>query len=74
MTGFKREFRYLVFKFKDVNKYLTETEKEMLMSITRKVAKGRADDMKMPIECVVVESDWPEYEPTWDAIEQRMKS
>ena len=24
-----------------------------------------------PLGCVVVESDWPEYEPTWRAIEAR---
>lgn len=74
MPDFEREFRYLVLKFIDVNKYLTETEKEMLLAITKKVAKGRADECKMPLECVVVESDWPEYEPTWAAIEARMKA
>lgn len=24
------------------------------------------------MECVIVESDWPEYEPTWKAIEARV--
>jgi len=71
---FEREFRYLVMKFKDVNKYLTDTEKEMLLAITRKIAKGRCDDIKMPLDCVVVESDWPEYEPTWKAIEERLNA
>jgi hypothetical protein len=71
---FEREFRYLVMKFKDVNKYLTDSEKEILLTLTKRVAEGRCDDGKMPLDCVVVESDWPEYEPTWAAIEQRMKA
>lgn len=55
-----------------MNKYLADTEKEVLLSLAKKVAKGRADDIKIPLECVVVEQDWPEYEPTWMAIEERM--
>jgi NTP pyrophosphatase (non-canonical NTP hydrolase) len=27
---------------------------------------------KPPLKCLVIESDWPEYEPTWKAIEARM--
>jgi len=72
MSEFEREFRYLVMKFKDVNKYLVDTEKEVLLALTKKIANGRSDDMKMPLDCVVVESDWPEYEPTWKAIENRI--
>lgn len=69
---FEREFRYLVFKIKDISKYLTIEEKEKFLVITSKISKGRAEDGKMPIDCVVVESDWPEYEPTWAAIEARV--
>lgn len=72
MAGFKREDRYLIMKFKDVRKYLTDTEKEILIALTKKITKGRCDDEKDQLDCVVVESDWPEYEPTWRAIEERM--
>jgi len=72
MPDFEREFRYLVMKFKDVNEYLSDAEKEILLVLVKKIATGRADAGKMPLECVVVESDWPEYEPTWEAIKARM--
>lgn len=72
MKEFVREYRYLVLKFKDINKYLSAEDKAEILRIAHKVAKGRCDDGKMPIECVVVESDWPEYEPTWEMIEKRM--
>ena len=72
MPGFKREDRYLVMKFKDVRKYLTDTEKGILLSLSKKISKGRCDDDRDQLDCVVVESDWPEYEPTWNAIEERM--
>lgn len=72
MPDFEREFRYLVMKFKDVRKYLTDPEKEILFILSKKISKGRCDDEKAHLDCVVVESDWPEYEPTWLAIEERM--
>lgn len=74
LPDFEREFRYFVLKFKDINKYLNTEDKEALLTIARKVDRGRCDDDKMPLNCVVVESDWPEYEPTWAAIEKRMKA
>jgi hypothetical protein len=72
MPEFKREFRYLVMKFKDVRKYLTDTEKEILLTLTKKITKGRCDDEKDQLDCVVVESGWPEFEPTWKAIQRRV--
>jgi len=74
MPDFEREFRYYILKFKDINKYLTIDDKEKLLAIARKIDRGRCDDNKMPLNCVVVEHDWPEYEPTWGAIEARMKA
>lgn len=68
----QREHRYLVLKYKDVLKHLNETEQRSLIELSKKVDAGRRRRRKGPIECVVVESDWPEYEPTWAAIEKRM--
>ena len=68
----KREFRYLVLKFKDINKYLTREEKETLLALTKKLSKGRDKDGKQQLDCVVVEHDWPEYKPTWAAIAARV--
>ena len=71
MSDFKRENRYLVLKRKDLKACLTATEISILDAIAAKVDDYRTV-CKAPFECVVVESDWPEYEPTWAAIEKRM--
>ena len=70
---FKREPRYVVFKIKDIEKYLTQGEKDSLMCIGEEIAFSRADDGKPPFNAVVVEQDWPEFEMVWAAIEARMK-
>lgn len=57
MTEFKREERYLVIKLKQI-----DSEKESAL---------RA--MQLPLtDCVVVESDWPEYEAVWELLESRV--
>lgn len=71
-SDFVRELRYLVVKLKDANKYLTPTERDTLERLAAKCSLGRIDDGKRILECVCVESDWPEYGPTWAAIEQRV--
>ena len=40
--------------------------------LAREYAEQRRLKGKEPLDCVVVESDWPEYEPTWRAIEARV--
>lgn len=71
-TDFHREPRYLVTKIKDAVKYLSPTERDTLERLSAKCGLGRKDDGKRNLICVVVESDWPEFEPTWAAIEARM--
>jgi hypothetical protein len=72
MSGFKREPRYVVFKIKDIQEYLTHLEMANLDKIGNFIAGGREADGKQPFNAVVVEQDWPEFEPTWAAIEKRM--
>lgn len=67
-----REIRYEVLKVKDIEGALTETERLILASLSTRVANYRKERGKEPLECVVVESDWPEYKRTWDAIESRV--
>ena len=69
---FIREARYVVLKSADVMKCLTVSELIELRRIQAKVEEHRAELGKSPLDCVVVESDWPEYEPTWKAIEARV--
>ncbi len=71
-TEFTREARYVVLKSADVMQCLAVSELIELRRIQAKVEEHRAEIGKPPLDCVVVESDWPEYEPTWNAIEARM--
>ena len=69
---FKREQRYFVVKVKDAKEYLDAHQLEKLAEIADTISEGREKDGIPSVECVVVESDWPEYEPTWKAIEARV--
>ena len=71
-TTFKREQRYIVFKLTDLQKHIEPSDLFNLQQIGRTVGAGREQDGKSPLECVVIESDWPEYDPTWRAIERRV--
>lgn len=69
---FKREPRYVVFKIKDIHAYLSAAQIDALQTARETIAAGRAIEGKPPFNAVVVEQDWPEFEPTWEAIEARM--
>lgn len=66
---FKREERYVVFKVSDPGNSLKGDE---IRKLAEEYAEYRKQRGKEPLECVVVEKDWPEYEPTWQAIEARV--
>lgn len=72
MTSFKRELRYYVAKVADVERFLSPEDRAALGRILGRLDMKRHMAGKPPLECVVVESDWPEYEPTWDAIAARV--
>lgn len=68
----KREFdRYAVLKWSDIRKCLTIEEQKQLVTLGRKFQQYRRDTSR-PWECIVVESDWPEYERVWNMIESRV--
>ncbi len=69
--GFSRENRYLVLKLTDLKAALTPTKQMTLYQLAEEVDTNRRVCGKGQLRCVVVESDWPEYEPTWEAIQQR---
>jgi len=58
---FEREERYIVFKVKDLSERKVEWVRDVI----------RLNDIPT-VDGVVVEADWPEYEPTWAAIERRV--
>ena len=68
-NNFKREARYVVLKNADIMQCLTINELIELRRIQTRVKEHRTKIGKPRLDCVVVESDWPEYEPTWRAIE-----
>jgi hypothetical protein len=69
---FKREHRYVVLKNTDIGNFLTQTEKNILAQICDKIHAERLKVGKRPLQSVVVESDWPEYETVWEMIADRM--
>ena len=71
-TEFKREERYIVFKVLDVERYLTQADQEYLSMMKHEIDAGRDCANKPPFKGLIVEADWPEYEPTWKAIEARV--
>lgn len=72
-NDFQRAPRYVVFKIKDALDHLGACELDSLQEMGEKIAAGRAADGKPPFNAVVVEQDWLEFEPTWAAIEQRVR-
>lgn len=72
VSEFKREPRYVVFKLKDIKKYLHPMDQQILMELGNRIAKGRREDVKPPFNAVVVEQDWPEFDLVWSMIEARM--
>lgn len=61
MSEFKREERYIVVKLK----HLAGLQVAPLRNFLR--------ENRVPtLDCVVVESDWPEYDKVWQSIERRM--
>ena len=72
MNDFERQFwRYVVLKQNDIEAALTPKERNRLHQLCKKVADKRKEAGKPVFKCVVVEEDWPEYEPTWQAIQER---
>lgn len=66
-SEFQREDRYIVIKRKDFYRLPMEMRLQFSMAL-RELAP------RLPKrEYLVVESDWPEYEPTWAAIQARVE-
>ena len=72
MSDFKRENRYIVFKISDIERYLKSGSMAILDGLAEAIRIERALHDKEPLVCAVIESDWPEYEWVWGAIEARV--
>ena len=71
---FTRETRYMIIKLADIERYLGASQIQQLCAAESTINFGRQQDDRGILTAVVVESDWPEYGPTWKAIEDRMSS
>jgi len=65
MAPFIRENRYIVVKISKLNEPYTG-------AFNKKAEKIRALAKGATVDCVVIESDWPEYGPAWRMIEARV--
>lgn len=70
----EREERYYVIKKSDLEaalkvKRITQTDVEDLKELLARLNTQRFVSNKEMLKCVVVESDWPEYEKVWRMIE-----
>ena len=74
MTEFKRENRYLVFKRSEIEEYLTPGQRTQLNLLANICALCREEDDKIPLECVITESDWDCYEDVWALVEQEWRN
>lgn len=65
------EHRYIVVKNTDFENYLMEELKHKVREALAYIEIGRKNDDRPPLEAIVIEKDWPEYEPTKKALEDR---
>lgn len=73
----EREERYIVLKKSDLKAAvasgrLLPEDLDEINNLQASLTTQRFLDGKKPFECVVVESDWPEYEKVWRMIEDRV--
>lgn len=69
----QRENRYMVLKLSDIEK-LPVAMQQTLCEVDSEINFKRQQANRGLLNAVVVEADWPEYEPTWQAIEKRVDS
>jgi len=63
---------YEVLKRTDVLMYLSDEDQRVLSEMMWKIDRGRKNDGRELLACIVVEHDWPEFESTWAAISKRV--
>ena len=63
---FKREERYIVIKIKRLSD--DPYARERIVERIKNEAGGAV------VDCLVIEADWPEYEPTWNSIQSRAEA
>lgn len=70
--SFKPEVRYIVFKISDIDSYLSKQDRRDIEMHAAKIAVNRVVDNRGALNGIFIERDWPEYEPTWNALAGRI--
>lgn len=70
--GFQREDRYMVIKRKDLA-LLSPTDRDLALTLMGELSTIMDTWNAPKRQYVVVEGDWPEFEPTWAAIQARVE-
>jgi hypothetical protein len=72
MSEFKRELRYYVIKVADAEQFSDEAKDGLNAALYASQIVRKLRDAPQ-LDCVVVESDWPEYGIVWDMIQARVE-
>jgi len=70
--SFKLENRYMIIKRADAKKYLSSEEIEELSFIEANICAARMLDERPPLDALVIEKDWPEYETALKLLSDRV--
>lgn len=70
--GFQREDRYMVIKRKDLA-LLSPTDRDLALTLMGELSTIMETWSTPKRQYVVVEDNWPEFEPTWAAIQARVE-
>lgn len=74
MVGFMRENKYLVLKWDDIQKHLSDVEREALDDLIDNIAIGRMGKRKTENNYVVINEDEPYAEQVWQLIQKHWEA
>lgn len=66
----QKEYRYVVFKLKDMEACFNARDYSMLDQLSCKLVDYRRNSGKSDLEAVVIESDWKCYGDAWSLVEK----
>ena len=73
-TEMDLESRYVTFKHKDISGALDSCDLEAFEALCDKINKFRKARGAGELEGIVIEKDWPEYQPTLDLLSKRINA
>lgn len=71
---FKKENKYLVLKWKDINQYLSNAERDGLRRIVTRISIKRQDDGKRNNSYIVVNEEEPYSSLVWELVRTEVEN